>query len=256
MMKKHMKSWLVAFAGFLVLAQVGCQSSRIMPRQEYADTITHAGVYSDLANGDFEGFFAITNLHRYGDHGLGTFHGLDGEMMMYSGVIYRADVIGALAPASISNQTPFAVVTFFDADRMFDVEKMDQPLFKRALDMRRKQHRTPMAIQVQGNYKSLTIRSVPEQEMPWRPLDVALKEDARQLVLTNVTGTLVGYYFPDYLSALHPGGYHLHFMDENRQVGGHVLDFNIAQARISVDTSPRLQVFLSTNQAGKASAGR
>jgi acetolactate decarboxylase len=247
MMKKHTKGWLVAVAGFLVLAHAGCQSSRIMPRQEFADTITHAGVYADLAQGNYEGFFAITNLHRYGDHGLGTFHGLDGEMIMYSGVIYRAEASGALAVAPISNQTPFAVVTFFDADRMFDVEKMDQPLFKRALDMRRKQHRTPMAIQVQGLYKSLTIRSVPKQEMPWRTLDVTLNEDARQMVLTNVTGTMVGYYFPDYLSVLHPGGYHLHFIDETRQVGGHVLDFTIAHARISIDASPRLQVFLPVN---------
>lgn len=249
-MKKNSVSFLMKLtAGFIAILSSGCRSTHIKPHQEFADTISHAGVYSDLARGDYEGFYAITNLLRYGDHGLGTYSGLDGEMIIHSGIIYRANASCSLAPASVSNQTPYAVITFFSPDRMFDVEKMDQPLFKRALDMRRKQSRVPQAIQVQGLYKSLTIRSVPKQEPPWKPLDVALKEGAPEKVLTNVNGVMVGYYYPEYLSPLHPSGYHLHFIDDSRQIGGHVLDFQIAHARISIDSSPNLQVFLPTNSA-------
>jgi len=226
---------------------VGCRSSRIEPRQEYADTITQAGLIVDLARGDYEGFFPVTNLVRYGDHGLGTFHNLDGEMIIYSGVVYRAASDWSVAPADTNQTTPYAVATFFQADRMFDVENMDQKLFGRALDMRRRQDRMPHAIQVHGIFESMTIRSIPAQEQPWRSLDAVLKSDQRQMTLTNVAGVMIGYHYPDALSVLHPPDYHFHFIDQDITTGGHVLDFKIVQARISVDYSPGVRVFLSTN---------
>jgi len=227
----------------------GCASTQIHPAQEYTDTITHAGLYADLNKGEYDGFYPVTNLVRYGDHGLGTYDGLNGEMIMYSGVIYRADATCRLLAVPVTSVTPYAVVSYFQADRVFDVEKMSLTLFERALDMRRKQARVPQAIQVSGMFKSITIRSVPVQEKPWRPLAEVIQSDSFKVTLTNVTGFMVGYHYPEYLSMLHPAGYHLHFVDSQRVTGGHVLDFEIAQARISLDHSPGLQVFLPADRS-------
>ena len=230
-----------------LLVQLGCRSAPWTARQEFTDTITHAGTITDLARGEYEGFFPVTNLVRYGDHGLGTFHELDGEMIVYSGVVYRAASDRTASIAETNRTTPFAVVTFFEPERMFDVEHMDMPLFKRALEMRRRNTRIPEAIQIHGDFASITIRSVPAQEKPWRTLDKVIATDEQRATLEQVTGVMVGYYYPDTLSAIHPAGYHFHFLDHEQNVGGHVHDFNIQQARISIDYSPGIQVLLSTN---------
>jgi len=229
------------------LLAAGCRSARWQASTEFADTITHAGTITDLAAGGYGGFIAVSNVLRYGDFGLGTFDGLDGEMVVWSGVVYRADVDLHLAPALPDASTPFAVVTWFAPDRMFDVERMDQGLFERAMALRRKNERLPQAITVNGQFSRLHLRSVPVQPSPWRPLKEALASDSRDRVLTNATGRMVGYFMPPPFDALHPAGYHFHFISADGMTGGHVLGFDIARARIEIDASDRIQVLVNTN---------
>lgn len=191
---------------------------------------------------------SISNLVQYGDHGLGTFDRLDGEMIVYSGAVYRAGADGSLAPVAMTNTTPFAVVTYFQPGVMFDIAQVDQPRFQRAMDMRRRIDGIPLAIQVHGLFSSVTIRSVPAQEQPWRPLGEVLKDSQQVYTLTNVVGSLIGFEYPDHTGVLHPPGFHFHFIDAARERGGHVLDFSISQARILVDPSPVLHAILNTNR--------
>jgi acetolactate decarboxylase len=231
------------------LVSVGCRSARWQAADEFSDTLTHAGTITDLAAGAYGGFIAVSNVLRYGDFGLGTFDGLDGEMVVWSGMVYRAGADMRLAAAAPDATTPFTVVTWFSPDRMFDVERMDRGLFERAMALRRKNERLPQAISVNGRFSLLHIRSVAAQQPPWRPLSDALAADSRDQVLTNATGRMVGFFMPSPFAALHPAGYHFHFMSADGTTGGHVLDFAIAQARIEVDASDRIQVLVNTNAA-------
>lgn len=229
------------------LLAAGCRSARWQASDEFSDTITHAGTITDLAAGAYGGFIAISNVLRYGDFGLGTFDGLDGEMVVWSGTVYRAGSDMRIAPAPLEVKTPFAVITWFTPDRTFDVERMDQGLFERAMALRRNNERLPQAIAVNGLYSRLHIRSVAAQPTPWRPLREALAADSRDLILTNVSGRMVGYFMPPPFDALHPSGYHFHFISADGTTGGHVLGFDIARARIEIDASDRIQVLVNTN---------
>ena len=255
-MEKNFGARSVVLAALVCAVWSGCRSTRVEPRDEYADTITFAGTYADLSRGGYAGFIAVSNIVRFGDFGLGTFDGLDGEMLIYSGDVYRVDGTLAAAPAESSVTTPFAVVTFFAPDRLFDVARMDQPLFERALAMRRKNDRLPQAIHVQGVFETMHIRSVPAQVAPWKPLGETLAADSVQITLTNVAGRMVGYYMPASFETLHPAGYHFHFIRDDRTTGGHVLGFNIAHARIELDHSTRLHVLVNTNATGTARVTR
>ena len=77
------------------------------------------------------------------------------------------------------------------------------------------------------------------QSEPYPPLaDVV----ARQVTWErqDIRGTLVGYWFPEYLSALNAPGYHLHFISDDRQVAGHMLDCSLEGATISIDSLDRV----------------
>ena len=52
----------------------------------------------------------------YGNFGIGTFSGLDGEMVEPDGVVYHIKVDELAYPANDSTTTPFDAVTFFEAD--------------------------------------------------------------------------------------------------------------------------------------------
>ena len=74
-----------------------------------------------LLDGVYDGDVTIRELLRHGDFGLGTFNGLDGEMLVLDGVCYQLRSDGSAEVAESDQRTPFAVVTWFDADRPFDV---------------------------------------------------------------------------------------------------------------------------------------
>ena len=72
-----------------------------------------------LLDGVYDGDVTIRELLEHGDFGLGTFNGLDGEMLVLDGVCYQLRGDGSARPAEPDQRTPFAVVTWFAADRSF-----------------------------------------------------------------------------------------------------------------------------------------
>ena len=64
--------------------------------------------------------------------------------------------------------------------------------------------------------------------------------------LENVTGTLAGFRFPDFARGLNVPGFHIHFLTEDRQSGGHVLDLALARGELAIDASARFHLELPT----------
>ena len=52
--------------------------------------------------------------------------------------------------------------------------------------------------------------------------------------LYNVSGTLVGFWSPDYAGTLEMPGYHLHFVSDDRESGGHLLQCRGVDLRLLV----------------------
>jgi acetolactate decarboxylase len=73
-----------------------------------------------------------------------------------------------------------------------------------------------------GTFPALKIRSMPAQREPFPPLaDVVAQQVTWER--EDLRGTLVGFWFPEYLAGLNSPGYHLHFLSEDRRVAGRLL---------------------------------
>ena len=55
---------------------------------------------------------------------------------------------------------------------------------------------------------------------------------------------MLGFRFPAYVEGIEVAGYHLHFIDADRERGGHVLDSRAAELRVRLDPSDDLHVEL------------
>jgi acetolactate decarboxylase len=55
---------------------------------------------------------------------------------------------------------------------------------------------------------------------------------------------MLGFRFPDYAEGIEVAGYHLHFIDDARGRGGHVLDSRTSGARARLDPADDLHVEL------------
>ena len=127
---------------------------------------------------------------------------------------------------------------------MVDIDTtMDFPGLTNAVDSAIPGGNIFYAIKATGRFEQISVRSVPRQTKPYPSLLKAVDE---QPVFDHqeIDGTLVGFRFPDYTQGLNVPGYHLHFLSDDRTVGGHVMRFSTRNARVEIDVTSRFQMSL------------
>lgn len=207
-------------------------------------TLFQASTVSALLDGAYDGDLSFSELSGQGDTGLGTLNALDGEMIALDGRFFRADCHGTINEISPDSQTPFAVVGWFEPDLEFGISSVsDFDDLVACLEERMPADTPAIAVRIDGEFKGVTARSVPRQHEPYRPL-AEVVADQNVFDLPAGPGTLVGFRFPVYSEGLEIAGYHLHFVDQGRRHGGHVLDLEIETATVKVETSSDLHIEL------------
>jgi len=203
-----------------------------------------ASTIGALLDGAYDGDLSFSELAEHGNLGLGTLNGLDGEMIALDGDFYRADVEGRAHPVAPDERTPFAVVTHFEPTVEAEIAG---PLSHHDLLARLDELAPPgaasCAIRLDGAFDLVHARSVPRQLPPYRPLTEVVAEQ-HEFDLAAVEGTMLGFRFPSYVEGIEVAGYHLHFIDADRERGGHVLDSRPARLRARLDPSNDLHVEL------------
>ena len=85
------------------------------------ETIYQVSLLQGLTLGDYNGSVSVKQLKQKGDTGIGTFEGVNGELIMVDGTVYRAKSDGSVETAPDDETIPFANVTFFDTDEKQDI---------------------------------------------------------------------------------------------------------------------------------------
>ena len=177
-----------------------------------------------IVQGLYQGCVSVADLRRHGDLGLGTFENLDGEMIPIDGHCYQARSDGSVVEAADSELTPFASVVNFAADHTADVtEVTSYDAFTAELDRMRTSENGFISIRATGTFSSIHLRTACKSESG---VDLVEATSTQALFdFENMTGTLVGFWSPEYTKSIAIAGYHMHFISADRQHGGHVLDF-------------------------------
>jgi acetolactate decarboxylase len=212
---------------------------------EHADhELFQTSTVTALLCGAYEGDVTLSELLEHGDLGLGTFNGLDGELIVVDGQAWKAEVDATLTQPPLGTQTPYAVVVPFSAGPTMPLEgpsgaaELEQRLRGRAGAATR-----PTAIRIDGRFDSVTVRSVPRQTPPYPPLAEAIAHE-QVSELKGVEGTLVGFRFPEALAGIEMVGAHLHFVTADRTRGGHVLGYTLREGFACLDDPTELHVEL------------
>jgi acetolactate decarboxylase len=96
---------------------------------------------------------------------------------------------------------------------------------------------------VDGRFDYARTRSVPRQHKPYPPLAEVVKHQPT-FELRDVSGSLVGFRYPDYAQGLNVSGYHFHFITKDRSAGGHVLGCRLAAGELYIDHEGDLRLEL------------
>lgn len=223
----------------LLIAVSGC-----MPPPNNGDILFQTSTISALLEGVYDGHLTCKELKKHGDTGIGTFHGLDGEMVMLNGNVYQVKADGAACVADDSLTTPFAVVTFFEPDHALTISGVkDYEDLQKQLDAMLPTKNIPYAVRIEGTFRYIRTRSVPRQTKPYpRLIEVAKVQPTFEH--HDIEGTLVGFRLPGYMEGVNVAGYHLHFIDSERKYGGHLLECNAESVAVELDRTSQFHMVL------------
>ena len=169
----------------------------------------------------------VAELKKHGNTGLGTYEGVNGEMILCDGECYRAKDDGTVVVADEDMGVPFASVcnskgsVCFDVEQMSGIEELNNQIEElfglNGMHM----------VRIDGKFEVVHARS----EEAYNAMHISLKEmletTQRSFHFDNVCGTLVCVYYPDFMDGINAAGWHIHFITEDRQRGGHVFELKM-----------------------------
>lgn len=216
------------------------------------DDLYQVSLLNGLMQGDYDGSVTVGELLKHGDTGLGTFDQLDGEMIVINGEVFKAKSDGTVEKQPDDVKIPFSAVGFMDSDYTIDgldgvqnIEELKKILDK-AVNEQGKDKNAFYIIKIDGEFDLAHVRSVPKQEKPYRPLN-EVSDEQKEYEYNNVKGTIVALYCPDYVQGINMPGWHLHFITDERDKGGHMLDAKIKSAKGIMDKIQDYNLVLPTS---------
>ncbi len=228
--------WIpIAVLALIVVVSCAALYTVLQSQSGSRELMFQVAAFKPFAQGEYAGITTFDELVKHGDFGLGTLDGLDGEMVAINGVFYQIPTDGIAKQIASTEETPFALVTFFETDQtLYVAEAMNYSELKTYIDQNISPENAMYAIKIHGVYDYAKTRSVPKQTEPYPNL-TAVIENQVIFSLNDVTGTIAGFRLPSYMNEINVAGYHCHFITDDETAGGHVLDCIVRNATIEID---------------------
>ena len=216
-------------------------------------TLYQVSTATALVEGIYQGAVQIAALREHGDLGLGTFESLDGEMAVVDGHFYQVRSDGSVREVQDNVLSPFAAVTAFSPDQSITLENCpDLSYLTSQFDALRQSDNFFYALRVDGTFDYIHARAMRRTKEGIPLVQAAAVQP--EFEFHNISGTLVGFWTPEYAKSLNVPGYHLHFVSADRTQGGHVLQCRGKNLRLQIQREgdyhivlPETEDFLKAN---------
>jgi acetolactate decarboxylase len=206
------------------------------------DEIFQYSSKNGLLENNYVGDLTVSKIKKNGDFGLGTFNMVDGEMVILEGNVYQVKTDGTINNMENNVLSPFVVTKFFNTDTTFALpNNISLDSLKATIKSLVENTNVPLAIKVVAKFKTLKSRSVDRVEDE----SVTLQEivaNQTEFDFTNIEGTVIGFWYPQYFDGVNFPGFHLHVLLNNLSGGGHLLNCTFESATIYIDFASGVNV--------------
>lgn len=209
--------------------------------------VTQFAVLDALLAGAYESGITVAEVRAFGDFGIGCCDHLGGEVLILDGDVFECTVDAPPDRMTQQQILPFVDVCRFpdvagesvtDADLVTLTARIESGLTSRNLFH---------AVRLDGVLRSVRVRVTPRQHHPFRPLAEVTSKQI-ETVLEDARGTVVGFWAPAIYQGITVAGLHLHYLADDRSVGGHVLDVTVGSAQLRLAAYSRFDLHLPTDE--------
>lgn len=191
------------------------------------------GTLGTLMVGLLKGTASINELLQHGDLGIATLTGSNGEVIFLDGKAYHANEHKEFVELKGDELTPYATVTKFVADTSYETKDKSSEAVFAEIKEKMLSENLFSAVKISGLFKKMHIRMMPAQEPPYTRLIDSARRQPEQTE-TYVKGSVVGFFTPELFHGIGSAGFHVHFANDDRNFGGHVLDFEVEDVKVEI----------------------
>ncbi len=231
---------------FVFIFLTGCSQKNVINKQNVSPskpkstaTLFQVSTLQALMQGYYYPVSTIVELKENGDFGIGCFEGVNGELIMLDGIVYQAIYDGSLQVPDNNTSIPYATVSFFKNDIEKTVLKNIKSinnLVKRLNKIVAKKGKNLFYfVKIEGIFDKIKYRSEYAQKEPYKPLAKAMETDQTFFERKKDMGTIVGLFCPDFMDKLNSTGWHFHYVNAERNRGGHLLE--VSSKRVTIELS-------------------
>lgn len=174
-------------------------------------------------------------------------------MIILDGVCYQARQDGSIVRTEDSTGVPFAVAGSVNGGRKFIMEEMKNIAdIKLELTLKIEEDFGLNSIhiaRIDGFFNIVHARA----GAPYRSQHISLKDilskTQKDFCFERLRGTLVCVYYPDYMDGINASGWHMHFVSEDKKLGGHVFEASFDSAECLLQKMDRIEIQLPREAA-------
>ncbi|HDF8379479.1 TPA: acetolactate decarboxylase [Staphylococcus aureus] len=189
--------------------------------------------HGTLMAGLLKGTASINELLQHGDLGIATLTGSNGEVIFLDGKAYHANEHKEFVELKGDELTPYATVTKFVADTSYETKDKSSEAVFAEIKEKMLSENLFSAVKISGLFKKMHVRMMPAQEPPYTRLIDSARRQPEQTE-TYVKGAVVGFFTPELFHGIGSAGFHVHFANDDRNFGGHVLDFEVEDVKVEI----------------------
>ncbi len=217
------------------------------PPPDLAPVLLQVSTLDALLRGLYAAAYTVGELKQQGDFGLGTFEGIDGELIALDGHFYQFRANGTLTEAADKDKIPFAALVKFKADVQFSAKQLTNTQLGELIDSLIPTKNHFYAIKVHGTFRDIQTRAIFKQFLPYPPLGELI---SGQSVFNhaNISGTAVGIRSPSFVAGINQVGHHFHFVSDDTKAGGHALSFTTGEVTIEIQQIRRHSIWLPDDE--------
>ena len=212
-------------------------------------TLYQYNTLAALMAGLYQGNLTVAELLQQGDFGVGTLDGIDGELIVLDGKAYQAKGDKTLLAVPDTATVPYAAVLRQQADITFEQnEPVNEETLKTIIEGHFAGENLFYSVKVTGQFAKMHVRMAPGAKPGQKFVEVSRNQP--EYIEENLSGTIVGIWTPAIFHGVSVAGFHWHFINETRDFGGHILDFELTQGHIELGQVDQLnQAFPVDNPA-------
>ncbi|CXK74235.1 acetolactate decarboxylase [Staphylococcus aureus] len=198
-----------------------------------ASVLYQHGTLGTLMAGLLKRTASINELLQHGDLGIATLTGSNGEVIFLDGKAYHANEHKEFVELKGDELTPYATVTKFVADTSYETKDKSSEAVFAEIKEKMLSENLFSAVKISGLFKKMHVRMMPAQEPPYTRLIDSARRQPEQTE-TYVKGAVVGFFTPELFHGIGSAGFHVHFANDDRNFGGHVLDFEVEDVKVEI----------------------